>query len=99
MLFDFRYLGDSRWRVSVLCFAGRLARAEGDIVRMARLVVRAEQLFEIWARPKATASTIPAGRTSQRSTRPASPSGARAVMTRSLVRAKNRAPKHKASGD
>ena len=73
MNFNFEYQGNGRWRVSVLCFSGRLARAEGGIVQLSRLVRRAERLFELWARPHAEKPTLRAVQHSGPASRPTVP--------------------------
>ena len=86
MNFTFEYRGSGHWRVSVLCFSGKLAHAEGNIVQLSRLVRRAERLFELWARPRAEKPTLRAAQHSgpaSRPTVPASPSATNLKGTQS----------------
>jgi hypothetical protein len=73
MNFSFEYEGHGRWRVSVLCFSGKIAHAEGSIVQLSRLVRRAERLFELWARPRAEKPTLRAVQHSGPASRPIVP--------------------------
>jgi len=73
MHFDFEYLGSDNWRFSVLLRSGQMAVREGRVESLSRLALRAQRLFEVWARATAGRTTLPIARPTQ----PAAPSAIR----------------------
>jgi hypothetical protein len=84
MHFDLDYLGDDRWQLRLTYPSGKLLLREGDLERLTRLALRAEQLLYLWARSRATKTTIPASP----ATIPATPSAVRPRPLRSTLRAR-----------
>ena len=52
-------IASNRWRVSVVCYSGKVAAVEGDLASVARLAARAERLFEHYAHNNAARTTVP----------------------------------------
>jgi hypothetical protein len=63
------YLGNDQWQLSLCCPSGKVGTTTGNLVRLKRVILRADRLLLVWARADRQRTV----RGSPRKTEPATP--------------------------